>query len=290
MKVSKPLPYDIAVVGLGITGIHQITRESEETIKRCTETFVIDTAVGVLDYLKTLSPKITDLMALYTLGSHRRQIYRRMASEVVAAAMENPTVCFAAYGHPKMYCYPTTLIQRSAKLLNLKVQVFPGISCVDTLLVDLNLDPGLEGLQIYDATDLIVRRRPLQTDVSCIIMQAPIVLEAYNRQGTLSLENLTLLQNYLLEFYPADHKVVIDLSKTHPLLEPTTQKIALGNLAAVLCRSSTMGTLFIPPAHHREVANRELAAKLSPPPLRPIAQQPTKSPRSGRPKIGPQPS
>src|SRR5215218_7416757 len=133
MNALTRLPYDIAIVGLGITGAHQITREVEETVRRCTRTFVSDASVGVIDYLKTLCPEVTDLMPMYAAGTHRRLIYRRMASVVVAAAMEKSPVCFAAYGHPKMFCHPTTLIQRGARVLGLKVEVLPGISSLDTL-------------------------------------------------------------------------------------------------------------------------------------------------------------
>ncbi|HEV2834369.1 MAG TPA: SAM-dependent methyltransferase, partial [Pyrinomonadaceae bacterium] len=180
MKNTNRVPYDIAVVGLGMTGTHQITREAEETIRRSRQTFVIDMAVSVLDYLKTLCPDVVDLRRAQKPGVHRRLTYRRMASIVIDAAIEKPPVCFATYGHPKMYCHPTTLIQRAATVLGLKVVVLPGVSSLDTLLIDLNLDPGFDGLQVYDATDLVVRGRPLQNDVSCVIMQAPIVLEPFN--------------------------------------------------------------------------------------------------------------
>jgi uncharacterized protein YabN with tetrapyrrole methylase and pyrophosphatase domain len=293
MNTTSRLPYDIAVVGLGITGTHQITREVEETIRRSRQTFVIDMAVSVIDYLKTLCPDVVDLMHAQKVGSHRRLIYRRMASTVIAAALEKPPVCFATYGHPKMYCHPTTLIQRAARVLDLKVEVFPGVSSLDTLLVDLNVDPGFDGLQVYDATDLIVRRRPLQNDVSCVIMQAPIVLEAFNNGKPPKRDNLQLLQNYLLEFYPPDQKVVIVISKTHPLVEPVTQKLELGNLATALQKGLLVGTLFIPPVKHRDVVDQKLADKMKIPdakpgstPTKPRRKKPGK--RYGKPKIGPQ--
>jgi uncharacterized protein YabN with tetrapyrrole methylase and pyrophosphatase domain len=242
MKSSNDFPYDIAIVGLGIVGTYQITREAEQTIRRCQQTFVIDTAVGMVRYLRTLCPKVTNLMSTSVLGMHRRLIYRRMASTVVAAAMEGSPVCFATYGHPKLYSYPTTLIQRAAKVLSLKTSVLAGVSSLDTLLVDLNLDPGFDGLQVYDATDLVVRRRPLQTDVSCVILQAPIVLQPYNQPGLPSMDNLRLLQNYLLEFYPADHNAVVVATKTHPLLETVKQKVPMGKLATALQQISHLGS------------------------------------------------
>lgn len=279
---SDKLPYDIAVVGLGIVGTHQITREVEETIRRCRQTFVIDTALGVVTYLRTLSPKVTSLVSTYGEGMHRRLIYRKMASMVVAAAREEAPVCFATYGHPKIYCHPSTLIQRAAKVLNLRTAVFAGVSSIDVLFADLGVDPGFDGLQMYDATDLVVRRRPLQTDVSCVIMQAPVVLQPYNKPGLPGLDNLRALQNYLLEFYPAEHNAVLATSRTHPLLESIRQKIPLGKLALSLQQSSNLATLFIPPVKHREVADRSLAAKLA------LPARTTAPHRPGRPRIGPQ--
>lgn len=285
MNDQRSLPYDIAVVGLGISGIHHITREVEETIRRCTQTFVTDMAIGVVEYLRTLSPNVTDLSNRYELGDHRIPIYRRMATEVVAAGIEDPPVCFATYGHPKMFCYPTTLIQRAARVLDIEVTVLSGISSVDTLLSDLGVDPGFDGLQLYEATDLVIRRRPLQNDVPAVIVQAPIVLDAYNRPGGPDIENLEILQRYLLDFYPAGHTVLNVLSKTHPLLEPLIQQIPLRRLAETLSKGSNVGTLFVPPVGHREVADAELAERMR---LYEDGDAEKPARRPGRPPIGPQ--
>jgi len=213
-----------------------------------------------------------------------------MASEVIAAALEEPPVCFATYGHPKLYCYPTTLIQRAAKLLDLKIAVLPGISSLDTLFVDLAVDPALDGLQIYDATDLLIRRRPIQIDVSCIILQPAIVLQAYGRQSREHSNNLALLQNYLLTFYPPKHVATHTITKTHPLFETVTQKIPIGRLANILEHGSNMGTLFIPPVNHREIADPALADRMRLP-IPAAATVDEKAPsRPGRPIIGPRES
>lgn len=290
MSSRKRAPYDIAVVGLGMAGIHQVTREAEETIRRCTQTYLIDMAIGVADYLRTLCPVVTDLRSRYETGAHRISIYRRMASEVVNAALEDPPVCLATYGHPKLFCYPTTLVERTAMILDLKVTVLPGISFLDALLVDLGFDPGFDGLQMYEATDLVIRRRPLQADVPCVIVQAPIVLDAYNRPEGPSLENLAILQSHLLQFYASDHIALNLLSKTHPLLNSLTQRIPLGRLATALAKGSNVGTLFIPPVQHREVAEPGLAERMQ---LRADTSDDDATPtgrRPGRPEIGPQPS
>jgi uncharacterized protein YabN with tetrapyrrole methylase and pyrophosphatase domain len=282
---NEPLAHDIAVAGIGLAGAHQITREVEETIRRSNEIFVTDMAVGVNDYLKTLCPKVTDLTSRREFDTHRILIYRRMASEVVAAALEHPPVAFVTYGHPRMLCYPTTLIERAAQVLDLKVQVLPGISFLDTLLADLHVDPGFDGLQVYEATDLVVRQRPIQTDANCVIAQAPIVLDAYNSPKAPAHDDLTLLQEHLLKFYPADHQAIVVVSRTHPLLQPIDRAIPIGKLADALREGAGVATLFIPPSTRRDVAVPELAERMRLPSEAGESQPPPRRP--GRPPIGP---
>jgi len=62
-QTEDSLPFDIAIVGLGIVGIHQITREVEETIRRCGHTFVVDSGFGVVPYLEGICPEVTSLFS-----------------------------------------------------------------------------------------------------------------------------------------------------------------------------------------------------------------------------------
>jgi uncharacterized protein YabN with tetrapyrrole methylase and pyrophosphatase domain len=158
-----------------------------------------------------------------------------------------------------MYSYPTVLIQRAAAVLDLRVRVLPGVSFLDTLLADLGIDPGFDGLQLYEATDLLVRRRPLQTDVGCVIAQASVVASPAEGQATDHGKNLAKLQDYLLGYYPADHDVVIVTSSTHPLLEPLLQKARLGSLVKALAHTAYSGTLYLPPVGRRPIADQQLA-------------------------------
>lgn len=261
MSTPRP-PYDVAIVGLGISSVHQLTREAEETIRRCERVFVADHAPGAVDYLKSLNSRTTDLTHQFSADVHRLTTYRDIAAEIVAAAVEKSPVCFATYGHPKMYSYPTVLIERAASILDLKIMIVPGISFLDTLLVDLDIDPGFDGLQLYEATDLLVRDRPLQPDVACVIAQAPVVLEPSLKGGKPGKSNLDKLQAHLLKFYPAKHEFVIVISKTHPLANSVLQRAPLADLATVLAKASYSGTLYIPPVAHRGIADQELADKM----------------------------
>jgi precorrin-6B methylase 1 len=251
-------PFDIGIVGTGIVGTHQLTREAEEVIRRSNRTFVIDSGYGIPEYLETLCPQVIELGTFYELGRDRLPTYRRMAAEVVSAAVADSPVCLATYGHPWVYCYPTTLITRAAPLLGLRVEVFPGVSSFDTLLVDLGTDIALNGIQMYEATDLLLRRRPIQTDVTCVIWQPTVVGDPTYRAGPYAIEQFDPLQEYLLRFYPAEHEATIVTTKTHPLTRSVMQRLRLGDLAVELVRAPQVGTLYIPPLSERPVEDAEL--------------------------------
>ena len=261
-ETDKSLPFDVAIVGLGIVGVHQITREVEETIRRCRRTFVIDSGFGVVPYLSTICANVTNLVPFYEKGKDRLLTYRKMAAEVVSAAISGSPVCFATYGHPLVYCYPAVLIQRAAELLDLRIEIFPGISSLDTFFVDLGIDAATDGLQMYEATDLLLRRRPIQIDVPCVLWQVTAVGEATYQTDRQSADHFLPLQNYLLEFYPPEHPVTLVHSKTFPLLRSIVEKYRVGTLATDLGRGPQSGNLYIPPLHRRAIADEQLFKKL----------------------------
>jgi uncharacterized protein YabN with tetrapyrrole methylase and pyrophosphatase domain len=256
--VQAVWPFDIGIVGTGIVGAHQLTREAEEVIRRCRRTFVIESGYGLPEYLESLSPDARSLGNLYEPGKDRLHTYHRMAAEVVAAAVEEPPVCLAAYGHPWVFCYPTTLITRAAPLLGLHVEVFPGVSAFDTLLVDLGVDIAPTGVQMYEATDVLLRRRPLQNDVPCVIWQPTVVGDPTYHPEPYAAGQFTPLQDYLLGFYPADHEVALVTTKTFPLTRSVVQHLPLGELAAELEHAPPVATLYVPPLGERAVADAEL--------------------------------
>jgi uncharacterized protein YabN with tetrapyrrole methylase and pyrophosphatase domain len=255
-------PFDIGIVGTGIVGTHQLTREAEQVIRRCRRVFVIDAGYGVAEYIATLCPEVEPLGGLYEPGKDRLAAYHRMAAKVVSAAVDRPPVCLATYGHPWVYCYPTTLITRAAPLLDLHVEVFPGISAFDTMLVDLRTDIASAGVQMYEATDLLLRRRPIQSDVTCVIWQPTIVGDPTYPDQPCTVEQFKPLEEYLLRFYPDDHEVSLVTTKTFPLLRSVVSRLRLRDLAEALVRTPKVGTLYIPAVAERPIVDTELLVRM----------------------------
>ena len=255
-------PFDIGIVGTGIVGTHQLTREAEQVIQRCRRAFVIDAGYGVAEYIATLCPEVESLGGLYEPGKDRLATYHQMAATVIAAAVDRPPVCLATYGHPWVYCYPTTLITSAAPLLDLHVEVFAGISAFDTMLVDLGTDIAGNGIQMYEATDLLLRRRPIQSDVTCVIWQPTIVGDPTYPDQPCTVEQFKPLQEYLLGFYPRDHEVSLVTTKTFPLLRSAVSRLRLCDLAEELVRAPKVGTLYIPAVADRPIVDNELLMRM----------------------------
>lgn len=138
------------------------------------------------------------------------------------------------------------------------VEVFPGISSFDTLLVDLGIDIAFNGVQMYEATDLLLRRRPIQPDVTCIIWQPTIFGDPTYPTEPYTSAQFEPLQDYLLRFYPPEHEASLVMTKTFPLTRSVVQHLRLRDLAAELERGPYAGTLYIPAVEQRPVEDDAL--------------------------------
>lgn len=251
--------YDLYIVGTGIVGVRQITREVDDAFRRCREVFVVDSGFGVREHIEERCPVVTDLIPVtYREGEPRIEAYDRMSTTVLDAALDHPPIAFAVYGHPQVYVYPTMQLTQAAKALGLRVKVLPGISALDALFIDVGLDPGFAGLQMYDATDLLLRKRPLLADVPCILWQIGAVETVLHSTATSTPVRFRRLQDHLSEFYPEEHELHSVFTSTYPLAPSRIDSFPLRDLAT---RGPTIphgASLYIPPTEPRAVVDDKL--------------------------------
>ena len=254
---------DIYMVGLGVLNVDHITRETERVIRRSNEVLYVDTGVATPAYLESLSPRATSLFATsYEENGHRLNAYYGMAARVLDAAMDHPPVTFAMHGHPIVGAYAPFLIRDMARLLDLEVLVLPGVSAMDCLFAELMVDPCASGMQMYEATDLLLRRRPLQPDVPALIWQIGCVETRLHSQRVSKSERFERLRAHLLRFYPPEHRSAAVYSTPHPLMPSTVHRFALQDICA-RARSLHAGfTLFIPAVCERPVEDRDLLRQM----------------------------
>jgi len=253
---------DIYIVGVGIRKADQITREVEAAIRNSVEVFHVAPKNQVDKYLKKLCPRVRDLLPLYREGVNRLETYDQMSAMVLESALKHGPVTFASYGHPLVYVYPSYQIITVATLLGLSVKVLPGISALDCILIDLGLDPAYSGLQMYEATELLVRRRPLQNDVPCLIWQVGSTETAYYTRQETTAQQLKGLQRHLLKFYPPTHGATAVFSSPLPGVSSTLWRFRLMELTKYHAFLHQGMTLFIPPVEVRAMADVKLFKRL----------------------------
>jgi Tetrapyrrole (Corrin/Porphyrin) Methylases len=254
---------DIWIAGLGLETVAQVTREVEQALRASREVLYLDTGVATREYLRGLCPRITSLYEeSYAEAGPRVSAYEHMAARVVDAALDHPPVTFAIHGHPLVAAHPPFLVLELARALDLQVEVLPGISAIDTILADLRLDPVVHGVQMYEATDLLLRRRPLQPDVPAILWQIGPLETALHSDRVSKPERFARFVGHLRQFYPARHEVVAIYCSPHPILPPAILRFALEDMGQHAHEIHAGFTLYVPPAGSRPIQDYDLLEKL----------------------------
>jgi len=267
-----PLPVadspDIVVIGLGITGVDQLTRQAESALRRARCAFSVDTSPGVRALLAARCPRVEPLFErTYRSGAGRLPTYLDIAARVLSAALEPQPgpVVLAVQGHPTVFSYVPVLLRDVGLLLGLRVQIQPGVSSQDGLLARLALDPADHGIQAFEATDLLLRRRPVDPHQLTLVWQVG-TLETRLHTGRPSRpERLHGLVRWLSTFFPSDHPVTAVGLPAHPSLAGHQLTVPLHQLPQHAPQLHAATTLVIPPLARRPLADAHLARAVDDP-------------------------
>jgi hypothetical protein len=254
---------DIWIAGLGLQTVGHVTREVEQAIRASREVLYVDTGVATRSFLESLCPRVTSLYEeSYSDEGSRVNAYDHMAARVVEAALDHPPVTFALHGHPLVAAIPPFLVLELANALDLSVALLPGVSAIDTILADLRLDPVVHGIQMYEATDMLLRRRPLQPEVPAILWQIGPLETCLHSMAVSRPERFSRFVAHLLQFYPPRHEVVAIYCSPHPLLDPSILRFALEDMGEHAREIHTGFTLYVPPVASRPIQDYDLLGKL----------------------------
>jgi uncharacterized protein YabN with tetrapyrrole methylase and pyrophosphatase domain len=245
---------DIYLVGTGILGVWQLTREAEACLAESRKVFLVDATYGVAEHIESLGAEVINLLPEYVEGGSRIDTYRTMAARALDAALDTPPVSLAVYGHPSLLVYPTSLVRKAARHLGLVVHTVPGISSIDTMLIDLDLDPGLNGLQIYEANTLIVEDRPIDVEVPCLLLQVDAIETAFHTANPSRPSRFRRLVDHLLRFYPPEQEVINVRSSSFPIFAPELISFPLSELGEQFATKHLGGTVYIPKLHEPSYA------------------------------------
>jgi hypothetical protein len=201
------------------------------------------------DWLRTLNSSARSLGELYRDGVTRDRIYDEMTEEILGAVRRGSRVCVAFYGHPGVFVTPSHAAIEQARAEGFPARMLPAISAEDCLIADLGVDPGEQGWQSYEATDLLLRRYCIEPTAALVVWQVDGIgkldwdpdpaSDPHHSRG------LRELAEFLLELYPEHHDVVFYTASLYPIVAPTIARVPLSDVAGLA--EAPCPTLYVPP-------------------------------------------
>ncbi len=197
-----------------------------------------------------------DLARFYAEGKPRRESYAQMVGRILELVRSGLNVAAAFYGHAGVFAYPSHEAVRQARKEGYPAEMWPGVSALDCLFADLGVDPA-GGCQELEATDFLLKQRPLDTAGYVILWQIGVVGHIDYRQTGYDLRPVKLVVEKLLKFYPADHPVILYQAAHMVMACSVQQKISLAELSEVSI--TPIATLFIPPLGSPQIDDEMLS-------------------------------
>jgi len=253
-SVPLPAPHppasfdeNLIVVGTGIRTIGQMTMESIAWIRKADKVLhIVSDPVG-LELIASLNPNQESLTPLYQENLERIHTYEKMIDTVLGHVREGKRVCFAAYGHPGVFAYPTHESVRRARAEGYRARMLPGISAEDCLFADIGIDPAAGGCQSFEATDFLINYRVVDTAAHLILWQIGALGDPTYKAHGFDIKGMPqLVQKLCMLGYHPYHPVYIYEAPVFPGVEPVIRGVALWNLPIAGVTPAT--TLYIPPA------------------------------------------
>jgi len=211
-------------------------------------------------WLKELNPKGESLQTFYKEGKYRKEIYDEIVEKILSRLRETNNVCVVFYGHPGVLVYPAREAMRHAHLEGYEVRMLPGLSAEANLLADLGIDPGLTGIQSYEATSFLINRNVFDTSAGLILWQIGSLGETrWEPTHKVQQQRLKVLAEYLGEHYGPEHVVILYEAAEYPLAVASVRKLCLSELPQA--EVSGASTLYVPPKEIPTV-DPEMVSKL----------------------------
>lgn len=234
----------LVVIGCGIQLGRHLTRRAESEIRAADRVFSLADGFAS-DWLASIRPDCVRLSRHYRAGRDRRESYRAMERELVAAVSAGHDVCAVFYGHPGVFADVPHGAVAAVRALGLPARMEPGISAEACLYADLGLDPGRHGVQSWEATQFLVERRVPDPSALLILWQVALT-------GDLALDRfhaepgaIELLVEKLRRWYPAETPVILYEAAQIPVERIRADRMPLVALPGAAYREHT--TLVVPP-------------------------------------------
>lgn len=252
----------LVVIGSGIKAVGQFTLQAQAHIRQA-DIVLYAASDPVTDmWIEQQNTNSFDLYQYYADDKARIMTYVQMIERIMEEVRSGKDVCALFYGHPGVFVTPSHNVIAIAQQEGYDAVMLPAISAEDCLYADLGIDPSLPGLQIFEATDFLLRRRRVDTTVNLILFQVGCVGELGFKFGGYVNEKFGVLVDYLEEIYGPDHIIINYIANVftgEPVIERHT--VTEYRDPDIACKVSGVSTFFIAAADPAET-DAEMSRKL----------------------------
>jgi len=233
----------LIIVGTGIN-IGQLTIEAQGWLEIADKVLYCVSDPATERMIMRLNSTAESLYGFYGEGKRRSDTYQQMIERTLECLRMNEKVVVAYYGHPGFFVYPSHRAITLARSEGYDAFMCPAVSSFDCLIADLGINVA-SGCQIFEATDLMLRQREIDTSAHIVILQVASVGDiAYSFNG-FDLRNLPSVGEYLLKRYPADFEAKIYYASQFSVGQPRIDAITIADLLTDKLKS--IATLYLPP-------------------------------------------
>lgn len=260
--VEKDKQGSLIIVGSGIQGIG-FTFEAEAYLKAADKVFYCVSNPPTQVWLRKLRPDAYDLYVLYDDTKPRYHTYMQMTDAMLHYVRQGKRVVCVYYGHPGIFVLSTHRAIAIARREGHYAVMKPGISALDCLCADLGIDPAYPGMQTYEASEVLLRKRQLDATNHVILWQVGLIGEqGYRRKGFIN-DKFPILIEYLQKIYGEDYEIIHYIAARHATFEPTIAVHKLSEMLNPRVRSTFTGisTFYIPPKEAAQT-DQEMAIRL----------------------------
>ena len=248
--------FDIAIIGIGVKDVAHLTLEALDALSRCTIAFMISSDQHAVDlYRKNILrcysiarlPEMVSLASSYDSNRIRSLNYADAADVIFRGLTSLGPVAYLTPGNPVVFDSVTQLIIKRSKSEGRRVLTLPGVSSIDTVLVDLQQELA-PGLQVYEASWLVGAEIIPDPRVALLLIQINVFCTCYtniDRQPRSSA--LKGLKEYLLRIYTSDHTCYLVRSAYSTHESPSVHAWSLRNLDCIPSEFHDGASMYIPP-------------------------------------------
>jgi Tetrapyrrole (Corrin/Porphyrin) Methylases len=238
---------DLYVVGAGVAFPDQLTIETVEILSRCKEIYTNMRDFQLNALPQELRSKCVSIWSLYRDERDRALNYKDVTDAIIDRATLVRPFGWMTPGHPLVFDSVSQALRKIGEERGWRVHVVPGISCLDSIFVDIGFDPA-DGLLVYEANALVKRNVPLLPDLAALLLQ-PAAFGTDRAQFSPTWRpDLVPLRDYICQFHASDHECALVSSSPSVGRKYKIWWSRVDELESIPTEALHTSTLFIPPA------------------------------------------